>query len=714
LDLDPAITNGLLAQVDAIRQMLACIEETGCEGDNEYGELCDLLTRLQQPIAATEQPSPVAQQPSQVAEHALESESEQEDAEEDADASEPPSTLLGDALIHAKTVTPEQVGEALRTQTEGDSRHLGELLVEAGATSPDQVGEAVKIQQESRVAESSIRVDVSLLDKLMNQVGELVLARNQVLQFTGGQNDAAFLSTSQRLNLITTELQEGVMKTRMQPIGNIWGKFPRVVRDLAQLCDKKVRIEMEGKETELDKTIIEAIKDPLTHLVRNACDHGLETPDIRKAAGKPEEGCLRLRAFHEGGQVNIEIIDDGAGLNLERIKQKAVERGVVSQDQAARLSERDTAMLIFSAGFSTAATVTNVSGRGVGMDVVKTNVERIGGTVDIQSQEGQGTTVKLKIPLTLAIIPALIVTCGGDRYAIPQVSLLELVRLEGEQAKSGIERLHGAPVYRLRGQLLPIVHLRKELDLEENPPADDERAAEKENQIVNIVVLRADGRQFGLVVDAINDTEEIVVKPLGKQLKGIPTYAGATIMGDGTVALIIDVLGTAQRARVVSQTRHRNAAASGSGQHDQNQEQQTLLILALGDRRVAIPISVVSRLEEVPHSRIERCDSGEVVQYRDQILPLIRLSDTLGIPSQPDPDRPLQVVVYREGGRSVGLVVDRITDIVDCSISVQRQTQGDNLLASAVIQDRVTDLLNLPSIIRQSDPSFFDDVPSPA
>jgi two-component system chemotaxis sensor kinase CheA len=285
----------------------------------------------------------------------------------------------------------------------------------------EEINEAVKTQQEARLSEGSIRVDVGLLDKLMNQVGELVLARNQILQFADSLNDPAFLGTSQRLNLITTELQEVVMKTRMQPIGNIWSKFPRIVRDLALQCGKKVRIESEGKETELDKTIVEAIKDPLTHLVRNAVDHGIESPEARLAAGKPEEGCLFLRAFHEGGQVNIEVTDDGGGLNHERIRQRAVERGLISREQATRMSDRDATTLIFAPGFSTAAQVTNVSGRGVGMDVVKTNIDKIGGTVDLQSQLGRGTTVKIKIPLTLAIIPALIITCGGDRDAIPQV-----------------------------------------------------------------------------------------------------------------------------------------------------------------------------------------------------------------------------------------------------------------------------------------------------
>ncbi len=310
------------------------------------------------------------------------------------------------------------------------------------ATTPAVVDGCPADKGVALAGDSTIRVDVGLLDKLMTRVGELVLARNQIVQYTGRFEDSSFISTAQRLNLITTELQESVMKTRMQPIGNVWAKFPRVVRDLAAQLGKQVRIEMEGKETELDKTIVEAIKDPLTHLVRNSVDHGIESPDARRAAGKPAEGCLLLRAYHEGGQVNIEITDDGGGLNLDRIRKKAVEQGLLPVDQAARLSDRDAAQLIFAPGFSTAEKVTSVSGRGVGMDVVKTNIERISGTIDLHTKAGLGTTIKIKIPLTLAIIPALIVTNEGDRYAIPQSSLLELVRLESGEAKGGIEYVH--------------------------------------------------------------------------------------------------------------------------------------------------------------------------------------------------------------------------------------------------------------------------------
>ncbi|MCI0539738.1 MAG: chemotaxis protein CheA [Verrucomicrobiales bacterium] len=494
------------------------------------------------------------------------------------------------------------------------------------------------------------------------------------------------------------------MKTRLQPIGNVWAKLPRVVRDLATSCGKEVRIEMEGKETELDKTIIEAIKDPLTHIVRNSVDHGIERPEVRLERGKPAQGCLKMRAYHEGGQVNIEITDDGGGIDYERVKQKALQRGLITADEAAHMSDHEAMHLLFLPGFSTAEKVTNVSGRGVGMDVVKTNIEKIGGTVDLQSRPGEGATLKIKIPLTLAIIPALIVTSGGDRFAIPQVSLLELVRLEAEQARKQIEFIHGAPVYRLRGQLLPLVYLNRELKLTDATEADPASDADA----VNMIVLQADGHPFGLVVDDINDTEEIVVKPLGKQLKGVASFAGATIMGDGQVALILDVLGLAQRANVVKQVRDRAVAENPGPGHKRTENGQTLLIFTKdNDQRMAIPLATVARLEEFPCSRIEYSGTQEVVQYRGQILPLIRISEPVPGECEPRDQETIQVVVHTEQGRSVGLVVGRINDIVTESLSIKRQCPRDGILGSAVIQNRVTDLLDLHSLVRAADPGFY-------
>ncbi len=534
----------------------------------------------------------------------------------------------------------------------------------------------------------------------MNLVGELVLARNQIMQFSGSIEDAAMSAASQRLNLITTELQAGVMKTRMQPIKNAWAKLPRVVRDLSISCGKKIQVVMEGEDTELDKTILEAIKDPLTHIVRNSVDHGIESSDVRVKNGKSAEGTLWLRAYHEGGQVIIEIADDGGGINLDRVRQKAVEKGMVTAEQAAAMSDRESIQLILLPGFSTAAKVTNVSGRGVGMDVVKTNVEKIGGMLDIQSTMGKGTTLRIKIPLTLAIIPALIVTTASDRYAIPQVSLLELVRLEGEQVKKSIEYVHGAPVYRLRGKLLPLVDLSERLGV---VPPDADMRQSFEDRIVNIVVLRANDRQYGLVVDKVNDTAEIVVKPLSRQLKGIGEYAGTTIMGDGSVALILDVMGLAIAAGLTGDVRDQPHANNGKDGSHSGEPTQTLLVVDLGDaRRFALPTSMVARLEKVSESVVEYTDGREVIQYRGEILPVVRLSNVFGA-ADSDSSHPkeLQIIVYAEEDYSCGFAVNRIVDIVETELRL-KTTRGehDNLLGTTVIQERVTDVLNLRNLAR--------------
>ncbi len=552
----------------------------------------------------------------------------------------------------------------------------------------------------SSIADSSIRVAVSQLDKVMNMVGELVLARNQIVLNTTTLDEAALLTASQRLNIITTELQESVMKTRMQPIGNIWARFPKIVRDVSTELGKQVRLIMDGQDTELDRTIIEAIKDPLTHIIRNAIDHGIEDPDVRDAAGKPREGFLSLRAYHEGGQIIIEIMDDGAGINIERVKEKAIEKNLISVSQANALSDKEIVRLIFRPGFSTAEKISNVSGRGVGMDVVKTNIEKTGGTVDITSDPGQGATLKIKIPLTLAIIPALTITSGGDSYAIPQVSLLELLRLEGKEGKAKIENLYGSPVYRLRGKLLPIVYLNEQLELDTT--TEDE--IPEEDVVINIIVLQADGRQFGLIVDTINDTEEIVVKPLGKQLKSISCFAGATIMGDGKVALILDVLGIAQHSNVISESNEGRLVAEEEKEEDPNEATQTLLLFTIGNNhRMAIPLSQAARLEEFEKSQIEHTGQDEVVQYRGDILPLIRVSNFIPTPPYDDSsstDEKLQVVVYTSENGNYGLIVDRIQDILEANIQVQRQSNQTGIKGSVVIQEKVTDLLDVEEIIR--------------
>jgi two-component system chemotaxis sensor kinase CheA len=686
---------------------LRSIESEGNEGSSAHADLLNVLTALRDGSPTDELPKPTLV-------------TAQETAAAPADAPSPDKQVSAiiDGEQAAASNESADMGTPVDTAAQAPSAPGTPAAMAATPTpmSAEPAGStSAPIERTpgpetsgTALSDSNVRVDVGLLDKLMNLVGELVLARNQILQIGARLDDATFAGASQRLNLITTELQEQVMRTRMQPIGNVWSRLPRVVRDLAVVCGKQVRVEMIGKDTELDRTVLEAIKDPLTHIVRNAVDHGFESPEVRLRSNKPRTGTLTLRAYHEGGQVNIEISDDGGGLNTEAIKQKALERRLVSSEQLSRMSEYELAQLVFLPGFSTAAKVTNVSGRGVGMDVVKTNVERIGGTVDLSSLRGAGTTLKIRIPLTLAIVPALVVVSGGQRFAIPQTNLLELVRLEGEEVRLGVESVHGAPVYRLRGQLLPLVYLSRALSGVEETQAAGNMLGCDTGASVNIIVLQADEGQIGLVVDEIRDTEEIVVKPLGKELSGIPVYAGATIMGDGRVALILDVAGLAQHVGAISRSRDQDhtglAAAADDDIADGAQSQtQTLLLFTTGeDRLMAVPLSLVARIEEFPSQRLERAGGGLVVQYRREVLPLIALADFGGA----DDSRPASVIVYREEEHNIGFIVGRILDVVEESVSLERGA-NNGLSGTIVVQGKVTELLDVQTVIRTQAPWFY-------
>ncbi len=591
--------------------------------------------------------------------------------------------------------------ETTGEEGESDGSALVGLLTDLQSDSPRPARELApgpERTEESAVAETTVRVSVALLDQLMNMVGELVLTRNQITQSAAREENASFAAASQRLNLITSDLQERVMKTRMEPIGNVWNKFPRLVRDLEQTCGKQVRLVCTGETTELDRTLLQAIRDPLTHLVRNAIDHGIETPAARKEAGKAPTGLLTLRAYHEGGLVNIEMTDDGAGIHPARVKQHAMQRGLLTEAQAARLSDREAVELIFLPGFSTAEKVSNVSGRGVGMDVVKTHIEKIGGVVDIETEAGKGTCFKIRIPLTLAIIPALTISCAGERYAIPQVNVIELLSLTRE----ALEQLQGALVYRLRGSLLPILHLGHELQL-----ASASGGAEH----VQVVVVQAGERRFGLIVDEVHDAGEIVVKPLGRMLKGTPCLAGATIMGDGSVALIIDVFSLARRAELIAAEAHGSAAAQPAMPAAETPVEE-LLLFALGERRLAIPVASVARLEEFPRTAIESTGGRSALQYRGQILPLFGATGSLAHALTHTAGDTVCAIVYTERGRSAGLVVSRIDDIVRHASGLQRGTRRRGLLGSAVIDAHVTDVIDAGEMVRTEDPTFYEEAHS--
>jgi two-component system chemotaxis sensor kinase CheA len=699
LSMEESIASALLEMVDAVRKMLAAIEANGAEGEEEYATLVQKLTELQEEGARAVPVEPVVKK--------------SEVRAAPVTPSVPPAGPAAPAVQPRDALAALKAEIAARAKAAAGSREPSHEVPNEPAHQPahepvqpaheqaHEPPEGARTPLKPTAVDSSIRVDVELLDRLMNLVGELVLTRNQVLQVGAGDDKAAIGQAVQRLDLVTSELQEGVMKTRMQPIGNVWNKFPRVVRDLAVSLEKKVKVVMEGPETELDKTLLEAIKDPLTHLVRNSVDHGIELPAERRAAGKHEEGTLLLRAFHEGGQVNIEITDDGRGINTERVKNKAVEKGLLAADRAARMSEKELVNLIFLPGLSTAQKVTNISGRGVGMDVVKTNIEKIGGSIDIQNEIGKGATIRVKIPLTLAIIPALMVSTAGDRYAIPQVNLLELVRLEAENAKKCIEEVRGVRVYRLRNRLLPLVRLSDVLGLPP-PPADPEG----EELATSIVVLQADGHRFGLVVDEVNDTEEIVVKPLGTKLKGLGIFAGATIRGDGRIALILDVMGLAQRASVWKEGSEpvRDTSSEESPAKKRSGTRENLLLLEIGaNQRVAVPLRLVARLEEIPLERVEREGDCEVTQYREEIMPLLDLGTLLGAgSSERQEGGVLPVIVHARNGRSVGLVVGRIIDILEETYVLDRKLRRHGIQGSAVVAGRVTEFIDVEELVKSA------------
>ncbi len=522
---------------------------------------------------------------------------------------------------------------------------------------------------EQQLESSTIRVQVGLLDRLMNLVGEMVLARNQVLQFARTSENNEFLNLTQRLDLVTTELQDSVMRTRMQPIGSVFTKFQRVVRDLGQSLGKSIELVIEGADTELDKSLLEAIKDPLTHIVRNSCDHGIEGPEERKKKGKDPAGILSLKAYHDGGHVIIEIRDNGRGLDPKKILAKALEKRIIGPEKAETLTTAEIQQLIFAPGFSTAEQVSAVSGRGVGMDVVRTNVERVGGLIDLSSQVDQGTKLRLIIPLTLAIVPALIVRARQDAFAIPQVKLQELIRVDLEENVRTIEKLQGQFVYRLRGELLPLI------DLSDLLGPNLKRGQSR--TIFNIVVLKSEGHAYGLVVDEICDTADIVVKPLPQFLKKVDIFSGATIMGDGSVALILDTQGVAERMgnNRINKNKDLKSQISATTQNSFLEKTEYLFFQLAQSGTFSIPLVLVQRLEEFDLAEVEVSGSERMVKYRGSLLPLIDLNQHFGYKLKDtteatDTSRKISVIVVAKHNRFFGLMVTEILDVLSSANEV--------------------------------------------
>jgi two-component system, chemotaxis family, sensor kinase CheA len=545
-----------------------------------------------------------------------------------------------------------------------------------------------------RVANQSIRVNVDTLEHLMTMVSELVLTRNQLLEISRRNEDTEFKVPLQRLSNVTAELQEGVMKTRMQPIGNAWQKLPRIVRDLSSELHKQIELEMHGADTELDRQVLDLIKDPLTHMVRNSADHGLETPAERLAAGKPEQGTIRLSAYHEGGHIIICIADNGRGLNTEKIKAKAVGNGLVTEAELEKMTEAQIHKFIFAPGFSTAAAVTSVSGRGVGMDVVRTNIDQIGGTIDIKSVAGEGSSVTIKIPLTLAIVSALIVEAGGDRFAIPQLSVVELVRARAN-SEHRIERIKDTAVLRLRNKLLPLMHLKKLLKIDEGSSTDPENGF--------IVVTQVGSQTFGIVVDGVFHTEEIVVKPMSTKLRHIDMFSGNTILGDGAVIMIIDPNGIAKALGASGNASHEIADENAAPRASAAEQMTSLLVFRAGSAQPkAVPLGLVTRLEEIAADKIELSNGRYMVQYREQLMPLVQMH---GVNVQTSGSQP--ILVFADDGRSMGLVVDEIIDIVEERLNIEVAGSGEGILGSAVIKGQATEVIDVGHFLPMAFADWF-------
>lgn len=647
----PKVITGLLALLDGLRMILKNIEDENAEGDGDDLELIVRLDDLQ--TAGTECAPGVVE------------------------------------AVPVSVAMPETSAAAPRLSQESEPQVAMNRKRDTDAAVPTGQGpDGVRVRSAGNsAAESSLRVDVALLNRMMNLVGELVLTRNQVLQATA--TDPRMTMLSRRLDMVTADLREAVMKARLQPVSHVFSKMPRIVRDLSQSLGKRVRLELEGQDTELDKSLLEAIKDPLTHAVRNALDHGIECPEERRAKGKDPEGSLRLRAAQEGSHVIIEVTDDGGGIVVEKVRGKALERGLITPERAAHLSERELLQLIFLPGFSTVSQVTSVSGRGVGMDVVRTNVEKIGGKVEIDGKMGRGTTLRLRIPLTLAIIPALIVRGLGQSFALPQSALSELVHIPPEQVASAIEWIEDAPLFRLRGRLLPLVFLGRILVPDSGGSASGDRDC-------FVAVLDADGRRFGLVIDGLADPEEIVVKPLSAALKEIGLYSGATVLGNGDLALILDPGAIALRAGIGMMAENDAAQRENEVQGPEADQDSDYLLVEAAGRPAAVRLGDVLRIEQVPMERIEYRGHRPVLHFEGQLLPIDDANGVLESARQ-NARAKVVVVVCREGARQVGIAVSHVLDVASgrglCEAGTALPASGVTLL-----KERVTDVVNLSGV----------------
>ncbi|WP_299437897.1 chemotaxis protein CheW [uncultured Rhodospira sp.] len=731
LEVTPEAVTVILHTIDRIKDILTHLEQTESEPPGEDQDLKSKLAALAEGKSAAEADpapaeAPAAPEPAEAASTgsgphldangfpvAAELLAEVEEAISQGKRAATEAELAAELAAEAERERAAEAAKASipadeeRKAAEAASAQSGKPKAESKASVPAPTAQpdGDGARKES-VAAQSIRVNVELLEKLMTLVSELVLTRNQLLQMVRGSDDSEFAAPLQRLSHITSDLQEGVMKTRMQPIGNAWAKLPRIVRDLAQEMGKKIDLQMYGADTELDRQVLELIKDPLTHMVRNSGDHGLENADERLSVGKPEVGVIKLNAYHEGGHIIIEISDDGRGLNIKKIKDKAIANGLASEAEVEAMSDQQIAQFIFRAGLSTAEKVTSVSGRGVGMDVVRTNIEQIGGTVELKTWPGKGSTFIIKIPLTLAIVSGLIVESAGERFAIPQISVLELVRVT-EKSDTRIERINRAPVLRLRDRLLPLVSLAVLLRLDEERDSLEEEVKGQEETF--IVVTQVGTYSFGIIVDRVFDTEEIVVKPVAPILRHISMFSGNTILGDGSVIMILDpngIAGATGESTIGSGAAAESVAArEGRGAEDTT----SLLIFRAGsNERKAVPLGLVARLEEIEVEKVEYSYGKPLVQYRGELMPLIGVDGMMGMKTEGRQP----VLVFSDRERSMGLMVDEIVDIVEEHLKVELKAEQMGVIGTAVLNGKSTDIIDTGYYLTQAFGDWFGSIES--
>ena len=667
LALDSQKTTILLSALDCLRSIIEGIEGSQTEPSGDDSALVEQLLALASgkgiEVSVPRTATPSAAEP----------------ASTSAPETQEPLTQSSIPPVTATTPPSSQLAQV----------DAGESTDEVWAPDP---ADPVKNQEVA----APVKVNLELLDRLMNLVSEMVLARNRLLPFTNQFVDHDFSSAVRVIDLLTLELQERMMKTRMQPISQVWTKFPRLIRDVSNDCAKKVTLIQEGAETELDRTLLDAIRDPLVHIIRNSIDHGIEIPSERLNRGKPEMGKVLLRASHENGMVVIEIADDGAGVNYDLVRQKAIEKILVSPQQAMELSDLQLLEFIFLPGFSTKSQVTNLSGRGVGMDVVKTNISNIGGSIDIDSKRGVGTTIRLKIPLTLAIMPALFIRCGSEPYAIPQSSVLEMVRLDLGADSTGLEDFYGTPVFRLRNQLVPLLFLNHQLDVNQEMPTSD--------AILNIAILQSSGVRFGLVVDEVLNMQEVVVKPLGPLLKDVKDFAGATILGNGRVALILDVDGIAIQSGMVAKIQSRPMNATSTEEKSYEEDVAMLSFELEGQSRLALYLENVERLEMISPKQVQRNGNRDVIQYGNDIMHLLYLNQYIegaeGRKSPKNEDDVIPVIVHYTNGIPVGLVVSQVHDIIHVSKNLHEANPPQKgLLGCVSLNDQVINVVDLQEIL---------------